>query len=353
MTMIRHTMVLAVLLGFVGLPASAVPLLAQDTPLDCTAFASIEEANDYYAANPDAAAAIDDDGDGQACEVYFGLETRDGQDGAAQTDGDAAATAQQTDEDLDCEDFTTQEEAQAVFDADPADPNNLDPNRDGIACALLPSAADLEQSGEDVAAQQDAGANGQTREERRQRRNQDQNQDDAQTAVVCADFTTQEDAQAAFDADPEGLAALDENGDGVACEELIVEEPADGATDRENRRQRRRNQEETPEPAETLDEATPVVIQDIDCVDFEFQEEAQAVYDQDPSDPYNLDPNGDGFACSSLPFSTPTVVQVPRTGSGGAAPTGGALGPGGAFVVLIGTAMALVRRQQWGAVDSE
>ena len=41
----------------------------------------------------------------------------------------------QTD-DLDCEDFATQEEAQAVLDEDPADPNNLDPNKDGIACAL-------------------------------------------------------------------------------------------------------------------------------------------------------------------------------------------------------------------------
>ena len=47
-------------------------------------------------------------------------------------------------DDLDCEDFDTREEAQAVLDEDPADPNNLDPNRDGIACALLPSADDPE-----------------------------------------------------------------------------------------------------------------------------------------------------------------------------------------------------------------
>ena len=63
---------------------------------------------------------------------------------------------QQTD-DLDCEDFKTQEEAQAALDEDPADPNNLDPNQDGIACALLPSADDqAAASGDDAAAAENA-----------------------------------------------------------------------------------------------------------------------------------------------------------------------------------------------------
>ena len=66
-----------------------------------------------------------------------------------------------------------------------------------------------------------------------------------------------------------------------------------------------------------VDEPEPLENQeDFDCVDFEFQEEAQAVYVGDPSDPYNLDPSGDGFACSSLPSSSPRVTQVPRTGVG-------------------------------------
>ena len=55
--------------------------------------------------------------------------------------GSVVRFVQQAD-DLDCEDFETQEEAQATLDEDPADPNNLDPNQDGIACALLPSAED-------------------------------------------------------------------------------------------------------------------------------------------------------------------------------------------------------------------
>jgi hypothetical protein len=38
-----------------------------------------------------------------------------------------------------CSDFTYQEDAQAVFDRDPSDPNNLDADNDGIACENLPS----------------------------------------------------------------------------------------------------------------------------------------------------------------------------------------------------------------------
>ncbi|QIN80836.1 hypothetical protein GBA65_14800 [Rubrobacter marinus] len=39
---------------------------------------------------------------------------------------------------------------------------------------------------------------------------------------------------------------------------------------------------------------------DLDCADFATQEEAQATYDQDPSDPNGLDDDGDGVACETL-----------------------------------------------------
>lgn len=49
----------------------------------------------------------------------------------------APAAAQ---EDLDCSDFDTQQEAQAVYDADPSDPHGLDgSDQDGIVCESLPS----------------------------------------------------------------------------------------------------------------------------------------------------------------------------------------------------------------------
>jgi hypothetical protein len=37
------------------------------------------------------------------------------------------------------------------------------------------------------------------------------------------------------------------------------------------------------------------------CSDFSTQEEAKSVYDSDTSDPNNLDGDGDGIACESLP----------------------------------------------------
>src|SRR5918997_4038550 len=137
-------------------------------------------------------------------------------------------------DDLDCEDFETQEEAQAVLDEDPADPNNLDPNRDGIACALLPSADDQNADpGDDVSAAQDTDTGNQTADERRAARRAARQQDEEgipteeeNAAVTCADFKTAEDAQAAFDEDPEGLADLDADGNGIACEELLDLEPA-------------------------------------------------------------------------------------------------------------------------------
>jgi hypothetical protein len=250
-------------------------------------------------------------------------------DAFAEPLGGLLRLAQQTD-DLDCEDFETQEEAQAALDEDPADPNNLDPNRDGIACALLPSEEDqAAASADDAAAGQDADTSGQTPEERqaarraaRQANADGQATEEETPAVTCADFETAEDAQAAFDEDPEGLANLDADGNGIACEELQESEPeatpaADTQPDPERRRNRR-NQEEEPAPTVVvIDEPETVRIQeDFDCVDFEFQEEAQEVYDQDPSDPYNLDPSGDGLACTSLPSLSPRVTQVPRTGSG-------------------------------------
>ncbi|WP_308431746.1 excalibur calcium-binding domain-containing protein [Amycolatopsis acidiphila] len=39
----------------------------------------------------------------------------------------------------------------------------------------------------------------------------------------------------------------------------------------------------------------------LNCSDFTYQEDAQAVYNQDPRDPNNLDADNDGIACESLP----------------------------------------------------
>ncbi|MFI7117660.1 excalibur calcium-binding domain-containing protein [Amycolatopsis sp. NPDC049868] len=65
-----------------------------------------------------------------------------------------------------------------------------------------------------------------------------------------------------------------------------------------------------------LAEAPAIV--DLDCKDFQFQEEAQAVLDKDRSDPHGLDRDKDGIACEDLPKRgapvtktvTPTVPPI-------------------------------------------
>ncbi len=72
-----------------------------------------------------------------------------------------------------------------------------------------------------------------------------------------------------------------------------------------------------------------------DCSDFEFQEEAQEIYDDDPTDPYGLEgsigpDNDDGIACEDLPSrgaATPTpAARTPRAGAGETPATGATRG---------------------------
>jgi len=65
---------------------------------------------------------------------------------------------------------------------------------------------------------------------------------------------------------------------------------------------------------------------DLDCSDFTYQEDAQDVYDADPSDPHGLDNGGvPGKACEHLPprptgGTSATPVGGVQTGLGGTAP---------------------------------
>ena len=52
-----------------------------------------------------------------------------------------------------------------------------------------------------------------------------------------------------------------------------------------------------------------------DCSDFDTQEEAQAIFDQNPNDPYGLDEDDpspdDGIACEALPSAQPPPQRDP------------------------------------------
>jgi MYXO-CTERM domain-containing protein len=71
--------------------------------------------------------------------------------------------------------------------------------------------------------------------------------------------------------------------------------------------------------------ATPAVAAsgvDYNCPDFQTQSQAQAVYNQDPSDPHGLDRDGDGIACETAGGSS-VSASAPQdgvaTGAGGTA----------------------------------
>ncbi len=59
--------------------------------------------------------------------------------------------------------------------------------------------------------------------------------------------------------------------------------------------------------------AGPASAFDLNCEDFPSQAEAQAVYDANPSDPNNLDADGDGQACEEF-FGTEGQVATPPVG---------------------------------------
>lgn len=55
-----------------------------------------------------------------------------------------------------------------------------------------------------------------------------------------------------------------------------------------------------PAPFASAQLATPLA-GDLDCKNFQYQEDAQAALDATPGDPYHLDDDKDGIACESLP----------------------------------------------------
>ncbi|MFF6778610.1 excalibur calcium-binding protein [Streptomyces sp. NPDC012637] len=116
--------------------------------------------------------------------------------------------------------------------------------------------------------------------------------------------------------------------------------------------------------------------QDLDCVDFAFQEDAQAEFNRDRSDPHRLDEDqgpDDGIACEALPrrmgatprplvpTAVPTRTMAPQPTAPTAPPSfgvrgglGGSAGPhwlevyaglGLALCAAVGVAYRLVRRR--------
>jgi Excalibur calcium-binding domain len=76
------------------------------------------------------------------------------------------------------------------------------------------------------------------------------------------------------------------------------------------------------------------------CSDFTYQEEAQAEYNRDPSDPNNLDADNDGIACEDLPSrgNGTTSTTGTTTGTSTTGTTGTTTGTTGTTIVASPTA---------------
>ncbi|MDD7968677.1 excalibur calcium-binding domain-containing protein [Actinomycetospora lemnae] len=104
---------------------------------------------------------------------------------------------------------------------------------------------------------------------------------------------------------------------------------------------------------------------DRDCSDFDTQQEAQAVYDQDTSDPHRLDDDGDGQACESLPRGSgaengdeedaESSGQVSHVPQGGADTGGGSAAAGAGDTALYaggGAVLAALGLAGWSSARS-
>jgi hypothetical protein len=92
----------------------------------------------------------------------------------------------------------------------------------------------------------------------------------------CADFDSQQEAQAELDRDPSDPSNLDADDDGEACEVFPYDDdPGVGGGSGD----------------------------DLDCADFASQAEAQREYERDRSDPHRLDADDDGEACEEFGYS--------------------------------------------------
>ncbi len=131
----------------------------------------------------------------------------------------------ETQEDLyDCDDFSTQAEAQAVLAADPSDPHGLDEDGDGSACEEL--AANDQYDDRDTSPSLDRDRSSRPDRDRTQRPGRTPEPEPRQDSAPerggrdynCGDFSTQAEAQAyLLPGDPH---RLDEDEDGKACDSL-------------------------------------------------------------------------------------------------------------------------------------
>jgi Excalibur calcium-binding domain len=122
-----------------GAPPDTSPAPNSSEDLDCSDFSSQAEAQAVYGEDPSDPHGLDADGNGVACE--WNPDGRDAPSREPSTSTPEPSTVppepsgdSDSGRDLDCDDFSSQAEAQATLEVDPSDPHGLDGDDDGKAC---------------------------------------------------------------------------------------------------------------------------------------------------------------------------------------------------------------------------
>ena len=199
---------------------------------------------------------LDRDGDGIACQSLPGAPN----DLIDPTSTPVPVDLPQPLPDRNCSDFAIWSEAQSFYEAQGGpgvDPHGLDRDGDGIACQSLPgapgSAVPPETKDTEI----------------------------SPLVMRCSDFRTWDEVQEFFilhggpESDPFGL---DVDGNGIPCQSILG--------------------------APAIPALLEIPVDDRDCSDFDTWSAAQEFYEDHggpESDPHNLDRDGDGIACQSLP----------------------------------------------------
>jgi hypothetical protein len=122
---------------------------------------------------------------------------------------------------------------------------------------------------------------------------------DTSEDLDCGDFASELEAQATLLEDPSDPHNLDGDDDGQACEDSWFggTSPADPTSTPPS--SPTSTPPSAPGPSPNSREPSPgsSAGRDLDCDDFSSQEEAQEVFEDDPSDPHGLDADGDRIAC--------------------------------------------------------
>lgn len=144
------------------------------------------------------------------------LDTSATASSSASLESTASDGASPPSEDLDCADFASQAEAQAVLGEDASDPNGLDADGDGAACESLSSGDDVSPPPGTAPPTSTAPPNSPSSSPPES--NSGVPPPPADGDYDCSDFDTQAQAQQVYDDDPSDPYGLDGDDDGVACE---------------------------------------------------------------------------------------------------------------------------------------